>query len=107
MAGIYRILPADRLDPNNPKQDPATISEGAPFAVVPDLRESEDLTAMTNAQLDERLAIPVIHLNAGDDPSTFSGNERFSREWTTRILAVLLGLVLFETLLAWWCGRPS
>lgn len=108
LAGIYRILPAERLDPNNAKPDPLTMTDGAPFAVVPDLRESEDLSSLTNVQLDERLAIPVVHQNAGDDPAAaFSGSERFSREWTTRLLAILLGLVLFETLLAWWCGRPS
>ena len=36
-----------------------------PFAVVPDLRESENLEALTDEDMDQRLGFPVVHLKAG------------------------------------------
>ncbi len=76
-----------------------------PFAVVPDLRESENLDALSGPQLDERLGFQAIHVTAGDDPGLFSSTERLNREWTVWLLALVLGLVLVEAALAWFCGR--
>jgi hypothetical protein len=92
-AGLWRIT-ADGGDP-----------EGIPFAVTPDARETESYEALTDAQVDERLGFKVHHLTAGDDAGVFSGAERLKREWTLWILAAVLALVLFETGLAWYCGR--
>jgi hypothetical protein len=92
-AGVYRIVAAEGE------------SEGAPFAVVPDLRETEDLTTFTAEQLDERLGFRATHLIAGDEGSAFLGTERLRGEWTVWLLAGLLVLVLAESLLAWFVGR--
>lgn len=96
-AGVYRIEPADGT--------PAAGRKGAVFAVVPDLRESEDLQSLKPAQMDERLGFRAVHLTAGDDGSAFSGAERFKREWTAGLLIVLFVLTLGEAVLAWLCGR--
>src|SRR5262249_58974715 len=84
-AGIYRLLPADEApatDATRPGEPTAEgESPGVPFAVVPDLRESEDLTSLTDGQLDERLEFKPVHLLAGDDPDVFSGADRLNREW--------------------------
>ncbi len=96
-AGVYRIVAESA--------DPSKVEEGVPFAAVPDLRESEDLEALTDAQADERLGFEAIHLTAGDDPGIFSGAQRLKREWTLWVLLAVLLIVLFETGLAWYCGR--
>jgi hypothetical protein len=104
LAGIYRLAPADgaaREEDAN-LQD---VGEGVPFAVVPNLRESEDLSSLSDEQIDERLDFKPLHLLAGDDPGVFTGAERLNREWTTWLLAVLLALVLIEAGWAWLCGR--
>jgi hypothetical protein len=94
-AGIYQIAPAAGKEE----------SESVLFAVVPDLRESENLETLSDAQLDERLGFKPIHLTTGDDLSVFSGTERLKQEWTIWFLAAVLALALGETALAWFCGR--
>jgi hypothetical protein len=93
-AGAWRIV--REKDPDDP---------GVLFAVTPDLRESEDLESFTDRQLDERLGFSPIHLTAGDDPGIYAAGERLKREWTTWILLLMIALVAFETVLAWYCGR--
>ena len=78
---------------------------GVLFAVTPDLRESEDLEAFTDSQLDERLGFTPHHLTASDDSNIFSGTERLKREWTLWVLMAVLLIAAFETILAWYCGR--
>lgn len=78
---------------------------GILFAVTPDLRESEDLEAFSDAQIDERLGFSPHHITAGDDPAVFAGTERLKREWTLWVLMAVLLIVAFETVLAWYCGR--
>jgi hypothetical protein len=79
--------------------------EGVPFAVAPDVRDTEDLEPLTDRQIDERLGVGVRHAVAGDDLSAFSGAERLKREWTLWVLLAVFLIVLFETGLAWYCGR--
>ncbi len=124
-AGVYRIVRADQARVARPESSKGVLfgsptpfedsgratrnttheAEEIPFAVVADLRESENLEALTDRELDERLGFPVIHLTAGDDLSVFSGVERLNREWTVWLLAAVLGLALGEAALAWFCGR--
>jgi hypothetical protein len=107
LAGIYRLAPADgavREENESSKTDDESAS-GVPFAVVPNLRESEDLSSLTDEQIDERLDFKPVHWLAGDDPGVFSGADRLNREWTTWLFAALLGLVLTEMVWAWVCGR--
>ncbi len=102
-AGVYWIGP--EVDASV-SAGVATVAKGSvPFAVVPDLRESENLESLSDQQLDERLGVPVIHVTAGDDAGLFAGTERLNREWTAWLLACVLALVLAEALLAWLCGR--
>ena len=106
-AGVYRLVPAEgeRAPEGRQADERQPPEDGVPFAVVPDLRESEDLTSLTDGQIDERLDFRPTHLLAGDEPGVFSGGERLNREWTVWLLAVLLALTLLETLWAWLCGR--
>jgi hypothetical protein len=107
-AGVYRIQLADE---RKEEQTSASVAsdrrerDGVPFAVVPDPRESEDLEALSDAQIDGRLGFRSVHLTAGGDLSAVADTERLNREWTIWVLAAVLGLVLVETGLAWLCGR--
>jgi aerotolerance regulator-like protein/VWA domain-containing protein/CARDB protein len=108
-AGIYHILataPPRATEPEAAPPDAAQAKEkGIPLAVIPDLRESENLDTLTAEQLDDRLGFRAIHVIAGDNTTTFSEVERFNREWTMWILALVLFVFLGEGLLAWWCGK--
>jgi hypothetical protein len=111
-AGIYRLVHDEEEVEKRPivsiSQSDAPIEAapaGVPFAVVPDLRESEDLSSWSDGQIDERLVFKPVHLLAGDDPGVFSGSDRLNREWTIWLLAALLGVTLAETIWAWFCGR--
>src|SRR5262249_32063277 len=77
-AGPHPTAPAD-----------GKAGEGVPFAVGPDLGESADLAALTDAELDELLGFRPHHLTAGDDPGAFAGTERLNREWTLWLLAAV------------------
>jgi hypothetical protein len=107
-AGIYYLLatPAARAGQKADLPDAALAKEnGMPLAVVPDLRESEDLEALSDAQIDARLGFRPIHVTAGDAAPSFSEIERLNHEWTLWILTLVLLLVLCESVLALWCGR--
>jgi hypothetical protein len=95
-AGVYQLKSLA------PSEERAAV----PFAVVPDVRETENLDVMSDQQLDELLGFKAIHLTAGDDMNAFSGAERLNREWTMWLLLAVLGVAVGETLLAWLCGRP-
>jgi hypothetical protein len=107
-AGIYRITAdssaADkdrvtRLEPEARSETPGTV-----FAVTPDLRESADLDSLSDREIDELLGFQPIHLTAGREAESLA-SDRLSHEWTTWLLAVVLGLVVLETAFAWICGR--
>jgi hypothetical protein len=94
-AGVYRIQP----EGNNPER-PA----GAVFAVTPDLRESEDLTALSDKDLDDLLGYQAVHVTAGEEAadtalSLRSGRGGHWRCWrASRHWAV-------EAVFAWFCSR--
>ncbi len=110
-AGVYHVARTDRAPlgdepPGLSRRDgPAGEYLGTPFAVVPDLRESEDLASLQPKELDEMLGFQAVHLLAGDDGGVFSAAERLKREWTVWLLVLLLVLVIGEAVLAWYCGR--
>ncbi|MFO0843880.1 MAG: BatA domain-containing protein [Gemmataceae bacterium] len=93
-AGLYRISPVGEERPDEPT-----------FAVVPQLRETEEMEALTSEQIDRRLGFAAHHATAGDDGSVFSGAARLRREWTPWLLGVLLVAVVAEMVFAWYCGR--
>ncbi|MCS6976635.1 MAG: BatA domain-containing protein [Gemmatales bacterium] len=84
---------------------PGTLPQAIPFAVIPDLRESENLESLSDAELDARLGFSPIHLTAGDDMTAFSGSQRLHWEWTRWLLAVVVLVALAEVLVAWLSGR--
>jgi ADP-ribose pyrophosphatase YjhB (NUDIX family) len=100
-AGVYRLARTD----GQPLFEGADKEQELAFAVVPDLRETEDLDSYSDRELAERLGIKVVQVKAGDDGAVFSGAERLKREWTVVLLWVLLALVLAEAVMAWVCGR--
>jgi hypothetical protein len=107
-AGVYRLVAGPKRDANTEEEktdskDTPRFSQ--PLAVTPDLRESADLTSLTDRQLDERLGFPVHHLIAGADPGGVIGVERSGSEWTPWLLAAVLVLAIGEGLLAWFCGK--
>ena len=82
------------------------VKIGIPFAVTPDLRESENLESLTDEQIDAKLGFQVVHAVAGNDPAQFTGLDRTNREWTIWVLMLVLAVAVGEALLAWYCGRP-
>ncbi len=93
-AGLYRIVAVGA----EPADEPT-------FAVVPDLRETENLERFTPEQLNQQLGFDVVHLLAADDGSVFSGTARFRHEWTPWLLGLLVVVVVVEMVFAWHCGR--
>jgi hypothetical protein len=111
-AGVYHLVPAQDLDaaepatPGGQAQRPAALpASRVPFSVVPDLRESDNLDALTDAELDQLLGIRAVHVNAGD-PRAFAGWHRHNHEWTRGILVAVLLAALAEAVAAWYGGRP-
>jgi hypothetical protein len=108
-AGLYRILAADRQkQPEaNVDADARTDSEpeGVPFAVAPDVRDSEQLQPASVEDIDNQLGFKAAHLIAGEEGGLFGSAERMKDEWTMWLLATLFVLVVGETVLAWFCGR--
>lgn len=93
-AGLYRVVAVGRDNADEPT-----------FAVVPELRETEDMELLSPEQIDKQLGFSAYHATAGDDGAAFSGAERLKREWTPWLLALLLLAVLGEMVFAWYCGR--
>ena len=107
-AGVYRICRRTASTRTIRSRTRRPMTKAAPFAVVPDLRESEDLKAFSDAQLDERLGHRRDPPERRRRPGHRSaGSDRFNREWTMRLLAVLLGLVLLKRCWRGGAGRPT
>jgi hypothetical protein len=108
-AGVYRIVAAHRAAQPDAEERGETQadseSEGAPFAVVPDVRDSEQLQPSSVADIDNQLGFKAIHWIAGAEGGLFGSGERMKNEWTMWLLGALFVLVSAETVLAWLCGR--
>jgi hypothetical protein len=89
-AGVYRMGLAEDAS-----------EAGVPFAVVPDLRETENLDTLSDEQLDERLGFQPVHRTAGDESTAVYGVERLHQEWGLWLLAGALLLAVGEPVLAW------
>ncbi len=106
VAGIYTIVATQA--PQERSQDGLSglpPEKDVPIAVVPDLRESQDLSLLGDAEIDQRLGFAPIHITAGVEVAPQGADERWSREWTTWFLTAVFFLAIGETLLAYWCGR--
>jgi hypothetical protein len=108
-AGIYHLVTAAPNAPEipEPSASAANKDSGTPLAVIPDLRETEDLQALTDPQIDERLGFVPVHMTAGADAAIGGTTDRLNREWTLWLLTAVLVVVLCEGTLAWWCGKAS
>ncbi|MCI0376808.1 MAG: BatA domain-containing protein [Gemmataceae bacterium] len=105
-SGVYRLVQTSIQPGSGDETLPRTLkSAGTPLAVTPDLRESQDLEALGEEQLNQRLGFTPIHLVAGAAETNQSGADRLNREWTMWFLWALLALALGEMTLAYWCGR--
>lgn len=93
-AGVYRIVPEGEDSPAAPR-----------FAVAPDLRESESLDPLTDAELEMMLGFRPVLIQAGSDATATLSAERGRRELTVWVLLLLFGVAATETTWAWLCGR--
>jgi hypothetical protein len=102
-AGMYHLTYADSsASLVRPKGE--NEAEGIRFAVTPDPHETENLEALSEPQLNERLGFQPVHLIAGEEPLPVSA-ARLNREGTHWLLAGVVLLGVCEMGLAWLCGR--
>lgn len=78
---------------------------GTRFAVIPDLRESETMDPLPDAQIDELLGFKPAHLTTGAEATATAESVRNRNEWTVTVLLALLLFAVFETAWAWFCGK--
>ena len=98
-AGVYRLMASTVTN------EAILADTGAPIAVTPDLREVADLSTLTDEQIDAKLGFRPTHATAGVDGASATGLDRFRREWTLYVLAAVLALAVFESVLAFFCGK--
>src|SRR3954454_21747706 len=91
-AGVYTIAEEGR-------------DEGTRFAVIPDLRESETMDPLPDAQIDELLGFKPEHLSTGGEAISKAESVRSRNEWTVTALLIVLLLAIGETAWAWFCGK--
>lgn len=91
-AGVYRIL-AENADPKAAPQ----------FCVAPNLTETDDLTSLTNPEVEQLLGFKPVFLEAGTPDGI--ATERARREWTVWVLLALFALAAGESVWAWFCGK--
>lgn len=95
MPGIYKLQMVDSHDVG-----------GMPFAVAADHDEAVQTDVLSNDRINERFGFAPVHLQVTDDLTPFQGGERAKREWTPKLLWVVLIMALSESLLAYWVGKP-
>ncbi len=75
------------------------------FAVAPDLKETDDLTCLTEIEIEERLGFKPVFLKAETGAENEITTERDRREWTVWVLLVLFIVACGESIWAWICGK--
>ena len=75
------------------------------FAVSPDLRESENLDVLSDAEATELLGFRPVLILAGPDSADELTTERGKREWTVWVLLAVFVVAVGESLWAWFCGK--
>ena len=78
---------------------------GPVFAVAPDPRESDDLTCLSEPEIEQRLGFRPVFLKAETGAETEIKTERDRREWTVWVLLLLFTLACGESIWAWICGK--
>lgn len=99
-AGEYAIVPVGAPDPTS------LVSEsGITFAVNPDLRETENLDLLADADAEKVLGFRPTILQAGAGTEAAARDRRTRGELTEYLLLFLLLLLVGEAAWAWLCGR--
>ncbi len=93
LAGIYRIA----------SDDDAVRSP--PFAIRADLRESDNLEAVSDSDIERSLGFQPVMIQAGSGAESAIAGERSRREWTVWVLIALFAFAVGEAFWAWMCGR--
>ncbi|OWK46708.1 BatA domain-containing protein [Fimbriiglobus ruber] len=78
---------------------------GPRFAVVPDLRESDNLDSLNDAEAEQVIGFKPVLVLAGVDGDNALTSERNRREWTIWVLLGLFFVACGEAGWAWVCGR--
>ncbi|AMV28980.1 hypothetical protein VT84_31590 [Gemmata sp. SH-PL17] len=94
VAGEYAIVPVG-----------APETDGVTFAVNPDLRETENLDAISDGELEKLLGFRPAIITAGAGTETAVRERRTRGEWTHWFLLGLLVLLVGEATWAWFCGK--
>lgn len=94
VAGVYRFAVEGDKVPTGPV-----------YAVAPDLKETNDLTALTESEIEQRLGFRPVFLKAETGAENELTTERDRREWTVWVLLVLFGVACVESVWAWICGK--
>jgi hypothetical protein len=99
-AGEYAIVPVGAPDPAGLESE-----NGIAFAVNPDLRETENLDALADADVEKVLGYRPTIIQAGAGTEAAVRDRRTKGEWTEVALLFLLLLLVGEAAWAWFCGR--
>jgi hypothetical protein len=100
VAGEYAIVPVGAPDPVG-----LLGENGVAFVVNPDLRETENLDAITDGELEKVLGFRAAVISAGAGTEAAVRERRTHGEWTEWLLLALLLLLVGEATWAWFCGR--
>jgi hypothetical protein len=93
-AGIYRFAVEGDKTPSGPV-----------FAVAPDLKETDDLSSLTDSEIEQRLGFQPVFLKAGTGAEGEIATERDRREWTVWVLLGVFVVACGESIWAWICGK--
>jgi hypothetical protein len=94
LAGVYAVGPEGEEPVRGPR-----------FAVAPDLRETDNLDALADGEVEQLLGFRPTFLSAGAGEEAGIAGERARREWTVWALLGLFVLAVGESVWAWFCGR--
>jgi hypothetical protein len=100
VAGEYAIVPTGAPDPVG-----LVNENGITFAVNPDLRESENLDASTDGEMEKLLGFRPAIIAAGADTGSVVRDRRTRGELTEYVLLFLLLLLVGEAAWAFFCGK--
>jgi hypothetical protein len=100
LSGEYAIVPTGAPDPTGLESE-----TGVAFVANPDLRESENLDAIADADVDKMLGFRPTIIAAGADTGVVMRERRTHGGWTEYVLLFLLLLLVGEAAWAWFCGR--
>ena len=78
---------------------------GVAFVVNPDPRETENLDAATDGEVEKVLGFRPVVIVAGAGTESAVRERRVGTEWTEWVLLLLLVLLVGEAVWAWMCGK--